>query len=157
VLARFGDHRLEQAAIRLLRLASPAQLGLSLSEPHRETVSDALQLGHAEHSRATHGGHAPVDPLPGKRRGEQLAELALEGADLAPKLDPNAPLRELVRPLVAKERVQCPGRRRGIRRLDLQQFVGHEASLRSRRPVHSSRSSGAGWELLTRCAVAPAR
>ena len=62
VALRIGDHRLEQASVRLLDLASAAELGLRLRKPHRQRVSNPLQLGDPEHAGPADGAHRPLDP-----------------------------------------------------------------------------------------------
>src|ERR1700752_743942 len=132
------DHRLEQASIGLLNLPTPVKLRLGGPKPNRERIAHPLQLTDAQHPRAADGANAPLDPGAGKCRREQLAQLALQGADLTAKLGAPAPRAALVRALLAKQRVESLGRRRRFRHLDLEQFVGHEVSLRSRRPIYSS-------------------
>ncbi len=64
-----GDHRLEQAAVRLLDLAAPAQLGLSLAQPRGERVAHPLQLGDPEHPRpADRADRSSRSPAGGRPR-----------------------------------------------------------------------------------------
>jgi hypothetical protein len=92
VAIRLRDHRLEQPAIRLLRLAPPPKLGLRLTQPHGEPIANPLKLGDAEDPRAPHRRYAPFDPRPWKRRREQLAEALFEQCDLPAELLPHPSL-----------------------------------------------------------------
>lgn len=140
VARRIRDHRLDQAAIGLLDLPAPTELGLGVPQPDGERIAHPLQLRDAEHSGATQSRHGPFDSLAGERRGEELAKPLLEGSDLEAQIVTDTPLRELVRPWVEEQGIEGLGRRRrGARRLDLQKFVGHDGSLRKRRPAYSNR------------------
>src|SRR5215207_7194599 len=67
------DHGLEQPAIRLLDLATPTELRLSLAEPDREPVADPLELGDTKNARPADSGHIPMDPRSREGRCEELA------------------------------------------------------------------------------------
>ena len=60
--------------------AAARELALGLAEADDERVADPLELGGAEHPRAADGADPPLDPLAGKRRGEELAQLDARGA-----------------------------------------------------------------------------
>lgn len=83
---RLGDHRFEQAAVRLLCVRSPGDLALCLAEPVGERVADSLELGDREEPRAADRADVPVDALTWERAREELGEPALERADLAAEL-----------------------------------------------------------------------
>lgn len=80
------DHGLEQPAIRLLDLATPTELRLSLAEPDREPVADPLELGDTKNARPADSGHIPMDPRSREGRCEELAQPLLEQRDLPPQL-----------------------------------------------------------------------
>src|SRR6478672_3733184 len=81
-----GGHRLDQAAVLLLYLAPPADLGSRRVQPCGERVAHPLQLGDAKHPRPANRADPPVDPLTGKGGGEQLPQPPLERGDLAAKI-----------------------------------------------------------------------
>jgi hypothetical protein len=83
---RRGDHRLEQAAVRLLDLGLPCELGARVAGPPHERVPDALEISGREDPRPAHRADAPLEPLAGKCGREQLSELALERGDLAAQI-----------------------------------------------------------------------
>jgi hypothetical protein len=87
-----GDHRLEGAAVGLLDVRPAGELGAGIAQPQRQRVADALELAGVEHARAAYRADAPVDVAPGKGRGEGLAKLALELADLPTQLVAGEPL-----------------------------------------------------------------
>ena len=86
VLLGRGDHRLEQPPVRLLDLGPSRQLHPRLAHADRERVANPLELARAEQPRTSGGAGAPLDPPARERRGEELAELGLEAADLAPQV-----------------------------------------------------------------------
>lgn len=87
-----GDHALEQAAGRLLLLATARKLGLRLAKPHHERVADTLKLRDAQHPRTPDRPDSPLDPRPGKRGREQLPQPSLQAGDLAPQVVADQPL-----------------------------------------------------------------
>jgi hypothetical protein len=78
-----GDHPLDQAPVRLLEVRAAGELGLRIAKAHGEGVAHTLELGRREHPRAADRADAPPEPGPGERRGEELAEAAVEEGDLA--------------------------------------------------------------------------
>ena len=86
------DHRLEHAAVGLLDIGATGDLRLRLAETERERVAHPLQLRDVEHPRAADGADPPLDPLPGERRGEHLAEAQLKPGDLGSQVVADAPL-----------------------------------------------------------------
>jgi hypothetical protein len=92
VPVRVGDHLLDQAAIRLLDVSPAGDLGLGLADPHDQRVTDALEVGGAQHARPARGADAPADPAARESRDPELAELPLEPGDLASKLVANTAL-----------------------------------------------------------------
>jgi hypothetical protein len=90
-----GDHLLEQAAVGLLDVGAPGELGLGVAESARKRVADALELAGGEHPRAADRADAPLEAGTREGGGEQLAEPAVERGDLAPQVLARAPLRGL--------------------------------------------------------------
>jgi hypothetical protein len=87
-----GDHRLENAAVGLLDVGLTRELGTGVAEPQRQGVANPLELAGAQHPRPADGADTPLDPAPRKGRGEGLAQLALEPADLTPEVVAGEPL-----------------------------------------------------------------
>jgi hypothetical protein len=131
VPVRVGDHGLEQAAVRLLDLPPPSELGLRFLQPRRKAIPHALQLGNPEHAGTACRADRPLDALTGERRREQLTEPPFEDADLPAKvLAGSAPGEEIRGALCERQACSVCRLRRPLGRLDLQQFVGHRASFR---------------------------
>jgi hypothetical protein len=112
IAARLGDHRLEQAAIGLLRISAPAELGLSLSQPGCERVAHSLEIRDVEHPRPADRSHRPFDPRSGEGRREQLAQPPLKQPDLGPQIMAHTALGESIRRSIAKQGVKGLGPRR---------------------------------------------
>jgi hypothetical protein len=93
VALRLGDHRLDQAAVGLLDLSAATELGLGLAQAEDEGVTNPLELAGIEDPRAADGPHAPLDPVAGEGRREELAEPALEDRDLPAEVVACEPLR----------------------------------------------------------------
>lgn len=110
-----GDHPLQEASVSLLDVGAPAELGPGVAQPHHERVAHPLQIADREHARPAGGADAPGEAGTGKGRLEQLAELALELRDLAPKVVAGGPL------LRRSERLQA--QRTGG--MDLRERLGH--------------------------------
>lgn len=119
--AGLGDHPLERLPVSLLRVGATRQLGLSLAKPYRERVANPLEIGDAEDPRAP-GRRDRIADSPARERGrEELRELMLESADLAPQVGAHPPL------VIARRRPrgQC-GRNRAPWRCRLQKQLGHD-------------------------------
>jgi hypothetical protein len=86
------DHVLEQTAAFLLDVRPAGELGASVAKPERERVPHPLEVAGVEDTRPTDGADRPLKAAPRERRREQLAELALEPADLAAKVFARQPL-----------------------------------------------------------------
>jgi hypothetical protein len=127
VSLRRDDHRLQQATVGLLDLASPPELGLRLAEPHGEAIADSLELARVEHSGSAHRRHPPLDSLAGKGGCEELAETLFEQCDLAPEVVTDAALGEEVdfREGIADDPL---GLSQLLCHFDRGQLVGHEPS-----------------------------
>jgi len=80
------DHRLEQAAVRLLDVGAAGDLALSLAQPVCERVANSLELRDREDPRPADRADMPVDVLTREGAREELGEPALENPDLAAKL-----------------------------------------------------------------------
>ena len=113
VLVRVGDHPLDQQPVRLLDVGAPGDLGLRLAHAHDQCVPDPLQVGGAEDPRPAGGADRPVDTSARERGGPELAQLALEPPDLAPKL-------------VADEAFVVRSRRRGELELVVCEYLWHD-------------------------------
>jgi hypothetical protein len=120
VAPRVGDHPLEQAAVLLLGVSSPGELGASVAQPQGERVPGALEVAAAKHPRAADRSDAPVEVLAREGGGEELTELALEAGDLAPQVVAGAALGGLGQRL---EGGRPRRRRRGS--LELLERLGH--------------------------------
>ena len=124
-----GDHRLEQPAVGLLDLARadparPAPRGVATASASRTRSSSA----DAQHPRAAHGGHAPLDPGARERGGEQLAQSLLEQRRSAGEArDVPGDRRAGPRTCGAADSATRTGSSNEPDRLDLKQFLGHEA------------------------------
>jgi hypothetical protein len=133
-----GDHPLDEAAVRLLGLGPPRELGAGVAKPQRQGVAEPLELADREHPRAAERTDAPFDPPAREGGAEHVPELALDPADLAAQVGARAALGGLGR------------RRRGERRRSVGQLVdsvsrgGHEGLLTRGRQVDSR--AGAGRE-----------
>ena len=112
IAAGLGDHRLEQAAIGLFRVAAPAELGLSLSQPRGERVAHSLEIRDVEHPRPADCSHRPFDPMSGIGRREQLAQPPLKQPDLGPEIVARSALGESIRRSIAKQSIKGLGPRR---------------------------------------------
>ena len=88
-----GDHALHEAAVSLLDVGTPRDLGLGLADADQERVANPLQLSSAEDAGAANGSDRPVDSLSGEGRSPELGELLLEAGDLAAKLVADAAAR----------------------------------------------------------------
>jgi len=86
ILARVGNHPLDQRAAGLLGVGPSRDLCPRLREAIRQAVPDPLELADLEDPGPTGGTDRPVDAPAGECRGEQLTELALEPSDLAAQL-----------------------------------------------------------------------
>ena len=93
IALRIGDHRFEDAPVGLLDVDAGGEFRLCLAQAKGQRVPNPLQLLDAEHARAADCAHSPVDPLPGKRGGEHLAEAKLQAPDLGPEVLANAAFR----------------------------------------------------------------
>ena len=87
-----GDHALDEAAVSLLDVGAPGDLGLGIADANEESVADPLQLSSAEDAGAANGSNGPIDSLARERGGPKLGELLLEAGDLAAKLVADGPL-----------------------------------------------------------------
>ena len=128
-----GDHRLEQAAVGLLDLGPPPQLGLSVRSARRERVAHPLQLADAEHPRPADGAHAPTRCPAGGRPRRRARRAAAPGGRSGGEGRRGLARSGATSRLVAKQR--RPGRT-GVARapsLDLQQFVRHRGLPSDRR------------------------
>jgi hypothetical protein len=86
------DHALDQLAVLHLDVDAARELRPGGLEPGRERIADPLEVADAEHARTARGGDAELDAGARERGGEQLAELALQIADLAPQVLAGEPL-----------------------------------------------------------------
>ncbi len=86
------DHALDQLTVLLLDVDAARELRPGGLEPGRERIADPLEVADAEHARAARGRDAELDAGARERGGEQLAELALQIADLAPQVLAGEPL-----------------------------------------------------------------
>jgi hypothetical protein len=77
-----GDHRLEQAAIRLLDVGAAAELDTGVTQARGKRIAYALEIAEAEYARAAGGAHTPIEALARKGLGEDAAELGLQAGDL---------------------------------------------------------------------------
>jgi hypothetical protein len=87
-----GDHRLEHTPVGLLDVRAAGELRACVAHPQRQSVAHPLELAGAQHPRPAEGADPPVDVAPREGRGEGLAELALELADLAAQIVAGEPL-----------------------------------------------------------------
>lgn len=87
VVGRRRQHALQQRTVGDLVLAALAQGAARLGNPSGERVADALQLAKPDQTGlASDGRNFGVEPKPRERLGDQVPQLALEAADLAPQL-----------------------------------------------------------------------
>ena len=95
VPGRVLDHPLDEAAVGLLDVRLPGQLGLRVTEAHRQRVADPFQFSRRQHARAARGRDVPLDAAAREGRCEQLAQAALQVSDLAAQVGAEAPLSAL--------------------------------------------------------------
>ena len=106
------DHPLDQAAVGLLDVGTPCELGASVAKPQCERIADPLELPGGEHPRPADCTDPPLEALAREGGAEQLGELALDLADLAPQVVAGAALRGLgdrSREHGVRSRGQIPG------------------------------------------------
>src|SRR5688572_13648026 len=105
-----GDQLLEELAVSLLDVAALRQPRAQVLDTRRQRVAGALELRHVEDPRPTAPGDGELDAPARKSGGEDLAELELEGADLAPEVAAREASRELADPAWRACRAGAPPR-----------------------------------------------
>lgn len=100
MLLRRGDHRLEPGPVVLLDVGLARQLDPGVAQAQGERVAHPLELAGREHPRAADCPDVPLEPAARERGGEELAERALQPADLAAQVLAGPTLRGLNRGLV---------------------------------------------------------
>jgi hypothetical protein len=128
IAVRSRDHRLEQAAVGFLDLALARKLGLSVTESNRKTVTNPLELGHAEDAGPADRRNGPLDARPREGRGEQFSEPLLQQRDLPPELVPRPPLGARIGDPIERRAIEALSRPIGLADwLDLKQLLGQRA------------------------------